>query len=441
MRQVNIGVGTCGAKIVEGKQENESGAYSSHAVSADGSRVFFEAVPGNDCTAPAHVYERVNGTETLDLGTYRFVAANPEGSQVLLEKANGEDPGLYLSEKGALARFLVSSGLAVGANMIVSEDLDAVYIDDSGNVSRYDIPAQTLSFVIYADQARFAARVSGDGRYYYFDSRSVPGVPGGAVVPGEGEEFDHGFLAAGPTRQAYRYDSVEHTIECVSCASPFSPEPKLLANAVSGSSNGDFVFFQTPAALVPADVDGEVVPEGLSGLGLEHPENENSVSGDVYEWRRDGLDGCSHLQGCLALITNGRGGDLNLLLGSAEDGHDVFIYTSSQLVGEDNDTAGDIYDVRIDGGFAEPSRGVECEGDACSTPFSPPTDVTPSTATFRGAGNVAAAQPKGGKPKAKPKPKCKAKNKKRCKASPKRRASRKTKHGVSRNKRAGSVEK
>ena len=28
------------------------------------------------------------------------------------------------------------------------------------------------------------------------------------------------------------------------------------------SANGDFAFFTTPAALVPADVDGEVTPEG-----------------------------------------------------------------------------------------------------------------------------------------------------------------------------------
>ena len=27
-------------------------------------------------------------------------------------------------------------------------------------------------------------------------------------------------------RQVYRYDSVEHVVECVSCASPFDPNPK-----------------------------------------------------------------------------------------------------------------------------------------------------------------------------------------------------------------------
>ena len=203
-----------------------------------------------------------------------------------------------------------------------------------------------------------------------------------------------------PTEQVYRYDSVEHAVECVSCASGFDPEPKLGANfgkadsaqgtARDGvprpsmiSANGDFAFFQTPAALVPADVDGEVTPEGDLGGGAfqpEHASGDNSVSGDVYEWRRDGVDGCRELQGCLALITNGRGGLLNILLGSAEDGRDVFIYTHSQLVAQDNDTAGDIYDARIGGGFpGPPPRPVECEGDACSSPASPPSDATPSS--------------------------------------------------------------
>ena len=71
-----------------------------------------------------------------------------------------------------------------------------------------------------------------------------------------------------PTEQVYRYDSVEHAIECVSCASGFDPEPKLGADfgkadnaqgtATDGvprpsmiSANGDFAFFQTPAASSP----------------------------------------------------------------------------------------------------------------------------------------------------------------------------------------------
>jgi hypothetical protein len=175
------------------------------------------------------------------------------------------------------------------------------------------------------------------------------------------------------------------------------------------SANGDYVFFDTPSALLPSDVDGEVAPE--NEFGTENESELFSVSSDVYEWRRLGVDGCAHLQGCLALITNGRGGFLNLLLGTDESGRDAFIYTRSSLSPQDNDTSGDVYDARIGGGTQPvPPRPVECAGDACSTPPGAPNDATPSSLTFSGAGNVAA--PSTGPVKSKkPKPKKKTKKK------------------------------
>ncbi len=397
LRQVNVGIGTCGANIAKGN-EGAGGSSSPHAVSADGSRVFFEAVPGSECSASKHLYVRVNGVETFDLGVYRFAGATADGSEVLLEKPPGEgNPGLYLYQ-GKTVKPLSSTGSIAGINFTVSEDLKAIYFESGAaseeDIYRYDIASETLGFVVQSDgKATFKeSYLSPDGRYYYFASRGVAGLPGGATVPGGGHEQHPAPLSSlppEPTEQVYRYDSVEHVVECVSCASGFDPEPRLGANfgkadnaqgtATDGvprqsmvSANGDFVFFETPAALVPADVDGEVTPEGDLGSGSaqpEHASSDNSVSGDVYEWRRDGVDGCGVLQGCLALITNGRGGLLNILLGSAEDGRDVFIYTHSQLVAQDNDTAGDIYDARIGGGkLPGPAVPVECEGDACSTP-------------------------------------------------------------------------
>ncbi len=455
VRQVNVGIGRCGANIVKGNEEspfNEaiSTVSSRHAVSDDGSRVFFEAVPGSECSATKHLYVRVNGSETVDLGAYRFAGANASGSEALLEKTSGEGQGLYLYKTGGMPTYLASTGLAEPSNFTVSQDLTAIYFNAGGRIEHYDIASKTLDFVAYAAQTEFSSHLSADGRYYYFDSGEVPGVPGGAVVPGGGHEVAHKFGAAGPTSQVYRYDSVEHAIECMSCSSSFAREPKLgsyfggdaASSAPAGtprlvfaSDNGEFAFFQTPAALVASDIDGEVVPEGTQGAGStapENPENQNSVSGDVYEWRRDGSHGCAQLEGCLALLTNGRGGYLNELLGTANEGSDVFIYTSSKLVGEDNDSAGDIYDVRIDGGFPEASHPVECEGDSCSTPFAPPSDLTPSTATFQGQGNVVAPAVKAkSKAKAKAKP-CKAKSKHKCKRAPKKssKKTRRTRRGA-----------
>jgi hypothetical protein len=438
LRQVNVGIGTCGASIVVGNEEVGYGhaAYARRAVSEDGSRVLFEAVPGSDCSQPKHVYMRVSGSETLDLGAGRFVAANAQGSRVLLEETSGEHPGLYIyttetkeAEYLEGTEDLVKAGNGLDSEVAtVSSDLGAIYllsaerlsqeapalapeITNAKDVYRYDLAARKLTFVAQIDTGATLPQMSDDGRFFYFTSREVGGLPGGALAEWGGrEELNHnaGPAPIEPTEQVYRYDSVEGSIECVSCASSFDPQPKLGANfgaddnaqggAVNGipnktmvSSDGEFAFFMTPAALVPQDVDGEVIPEGDGG-DPEHASNDNSVSGDVYEWRREGVDGCVHLQGCLALITNGRGGYLNLLLGSAEEGRDVFIYTSSQLVPQDRDLAGDIYDARIEGGFPQPPpRPTECEGDVCATPAGAPNDATPSSLTFNGAGNDAQA--------------------------------------------------
>ncbi len=447
LRQVNVGVGSCGATIAHGYSStnptNEAGLPvtsvidSRHAVSADGSRVFFEAVPGSDCEAAQDLYVRVNGTETVDLGAYRFVAANKEGSEALLEKSNGENPGLYLYKTGSAPEFLPSSGIVVsteggGGQLIVSEDLSTVYILAGNDLYRYDVPGKSLGFVTQitknenADPTDYS--VSPEGRYFYFDAEAVAGLPGGGPVL----VTPHAVQSTGLASQAYRYDSTEKLIQCISCASSYDPKPRLSANLAVGdntsaSANGEFVFFDTPAALLPADVDGEVAPEGIKEPGAEHvgegPASNVSLSSDVYEWRGDGVDGCSRVLGCLALVTSGSGGFMNILLGTVASGDDVFFATKEALVPQDAREDGateNIYDARIDGGFPEPAHPVECKGDSCSTPAPFPLAQTPATLTLAGSGNLAPEVKPRAVAKAKPKPKKKSKKKVKSKSKQKR---------------------
>ena len=59
--QVNVGIGTCGARMARGS-EGYSGASGGHTVSADGSRVFFEAVPGKECSESVESLHTGEGT-------------------------------------------------------------------------------------------------------------------------------------------------------------------------------------------------------------------------------------------------------------------------------------------------------------------------------------------------------------------------------------------
>jgi hypothetical protein len=426
LRQANVltggaTIGSCGATVPSGAAESRHGGGnltttppgSRRAVSADGSRVFFEAAPGSSCGEPMHLYMRAGGVETLDIGEYTFLAANADGSELLLEKQSGEARELFLyeTESRTAKRLLL---LHNQATFIVSEDFNAIYFHSAERLTpeapvgeslyRYEIPTETLRFVLSSDfvkEGDFVQSVSPDGRYDYFRAREVLGVPGGALdeINGRAEEL-------------YRYDSVESSVECVSCASPFDPEPRQKVDNTASttgvtstppvaSANGDYAFFETTSALVPQDLDGEI-PQG-------NPASEGrSPSWDIYEWRRDGVYGCAHMQGCVSLITPGTDGVLVALIGTTASGSDLFFTTHSQLVPQDKDSSGDVYDARIGGGFPTAARPVECEGDACSTPASSPIDATPSSFTFTGAGNLAPPPATLTKAKAKGKTKRKA---------------------------------
>ncbi len=401
LRQVNVTSGgapisTCGAQIAVGQGESAGSLSSARAVSADGSRVLFV----DNCTH--QLYMRVDGRETIDIGADAFLAADAEDAKLVLSRHSGETSEFLLYDTETQASKLLFSihGEAPGA--FVSKDLSTIYVQSSQQLTpeappglnglyRYDLAAGTLRFLLTTGFS--GDSMSSDGRYLYGTFRVVPGVAGGGAEAG-GETSD----------QIYRLDTVDDVVECISCSSSFDPEPTLSAlfggegyshtesvsptpESVFASSNGDYVFFDTPAALVTRDVDGERPPVNSSESPAE-ASGSYSRSSDVYEWRRNGLHGCTQVQGCLSLITSGAGGQLNVLLGVADEGRDVFFTSHESLVASDTDTAGDVYDARIGGGFPPPPpRPVECEGDACSTPAGAPNDLTPSSSTFQGAGN------------------------------------------------------
>jgi hypothetical protein len=421
LRQVNVNgeghkVGSCGATIAGlGNGVGEKDGHR-HAVSGDGSRVFFEAVPGAGCSEASHLFMRLGGTQTRDLGAYRFLAGNAPGTMLVLSGPAGIV--LYDVETAAVTT-IVPAGAATGLTPTVSAGFATIYFTSHDQLTaeapvppdseivdlyRYDIASAQLRYLVQIKHSETGQEPSADGRYDYFRAVGVTGLPAGV-------EHCKETLCG----QLFRYDSAASSLECVSCASPFAPEPGLgIENEdnakISGqtsdgmpaqayaSGDGKYAFFATPAKLVPQDQNGEV-PDERASCAEGCPEHfGGSPSTDVYEWRAPGVGECALLQGCLSLITPGTDGFLVALLGIGHEGRDVFFTTHSSLLAQDSDTAGDIYDARIGGGFAAAVVPVECEGDACSTPASAPNDPTPTLLPFTGAGNPLAPAPVG-KPK------------------------------------------
>ena len=369
LSQVNVNsegkkLGVCGATPAQGQEdfeiENGSGyiqlGASTHAVSNNGARIFFEAIPGGGCSGPPNLYLRENGRETVDIGQYTFLAANPEGSEVLLEKTEGATHEIFLYNVGEASKTrLLAMGKSLkresGSQLMVAESLDAFYFysteqltpeapPDLRKLYREDVRTGKLRFIAQALEDHGTGGgyyVSADGQDYYFASYEVAGVPGGGLE----------------STQTYRYDNAEDVIQCMSCASPSDAEPKLNSyflygkkregggplNVTIASENGDYVFFDSDAELVSRDIDGEIPPDPT--LQSEHVEFTRSPSSDTYEWRRNGVDGCARIEGCLSLISGGTGGYRTELLGASRSGEDVFFVTHEALVAQDTDQAGD----------------------------------------------------------------------------------------------------
>ncbi len=153
-------------------------------------------------------------------------------------------------------------------------------------------------------------------------------------------------------------------------------------------SNSGRLFFDSPDALVPADVDGvenlyEYEPEGVGNC-------EGTVAGasQVYE-RQTG--------GCVGLISSGTSAQESVFLDASENGDDVFFMTTSQLVPQDLDSAYDVYDAHVCSVASPCSSSAVAVPPACTTADScraapvpqPAIFGPPPSATFSGTGNLA----------------------------------------------------
>jgi DNA-binding beta-propeller fold protein YncE len=146
-------------------------------------------------------------------------------------------------------------------------------------------------------------------------------------------------------------------------------------------SNEGRLFFNSSDALVPQDSNGtEDVYQ------YEPPQGEGTPGGDTCTESTSTYSPAS--QGCVDLISSGTSSGESAFLDASESGKDVFFLTQAQLSRRDEDTSRDFYDARSGGGEPQPVKPVECEGDGCQQPATPPNDATPGSLTFSGAGNL-----------------------------------------------------
>ena len=368
----------------------------------------FSSTPANTC----HPEER--GIEGADLYAYETSSGdltdltvddsgNPKGADVK-GVIGASDDGAYV--------YFAANGDLDGSGKATLGDCTYNTVGHIGSCNLYLSHAGTVTFIAHIDsknipssqqyataggvsnwkpthislsESQKTGRVSLDGRTLLFETQTelTPNAEG---------------------LQIYRYD-VSEGLLCITCdptgnragggdlqsvrvTSQIGPESKAQTLTRNLSADGNRVFFETPAKLVAADINGDVeCPE----FGYwRHPRCQ-----DVYEWEASGTGSCQSTAqngGCLYLLSTGTGTQPSYFGDASMSGDDVFIFTRDTLVPQDGDGDRDIYDVRVGGGLAS-QYAVQppiCTGDACrGAGSSAPPQQGAGTAVFSGAGDPA----------------------------------------------------
>jgi hypothetical protein len=391
--------------------------------SADGSKVFFMSkaeLTADDTTHAPELYEydteapeserltRISSGESGDAeGNVDFVGAISsdgstvyftafgklaEGASALSEDANQEAAGLV--ERGGGVN-LYRYDTATRKTTYIAEINGGDYPLAGGeDFARWYIGSGAFSGSGRASELALKAQASwyttANGQYLLFGS-SVPLTGYDNTHAPSVKECEHIEGQTGPVPRCvelFRYSAADNSIVCVSCAggAPVDNarfdrnvlETPAAAPLRAISEDGSYVFFETLNALVPQTTDDTL---------------------HVYEWH----------DGKISLISSADDPANAYFLGASADGSNVFFGTHAQLVPQDTDVDGDVYDARIDGGFVTLTPSI-CTGTGCQgVPATPPIFATPASVTFEGVGNFSPGSeaPANVKPKAKVKPKVK----------------------------------
>jgi hypothetical protein len=384
------------------------------AVSPDGSKIFF--------TSCGRLYMRLNGRETVELakpeiplpeserGPVRYNAASADGSEVvfntdtpLLEGETTSENKLFVYNTVTNHLNLIASSAGLEPTegtefdkVLLSEDGSAVYYELGESIYRYETQTGVTNFVAAIAGPEFeheASYTTPDGRFFLFVS-ALGGVEFAGPHGLEREPRGVGH------NELYRYDAADGSVMCVSCGESIAPaegnmfEPGSASETVLVAANesppfvqmsgdGEKVFFETTARLVPQDTNStESLTDGtLPGL-------------DVYEWEASGVEEesgvfCGVAVGCTHLLSSGEDVGKATFLGASGDGRNVFLATAAQLVPQATPEFPNIYDARVGGGFAPPPRPPECSLSCQGVGSTAPLFGPGASLTFSGTGNTA----------------------------------------------------
>jgi hypothetical protein len=421
-----------------------------NAISADGSRVIFQAASNEGEPNEAgqlgstQVYDRLGGNQTIELSapadgatpphpgaaSALFWAASTDGDRVFFtssaelttESNTGplhEGTDLYEYDFNRTGQPLVDltadaadeAGAQVLGVLDASEDGSYVYFvaraqlpgtagvggEPNLYVSHEGGPPKFIATLNEADAEDWTQKaamresyVTPSGQYVAFTS--INSLPTLSFPVGY---RNHNPITGTTEREVYEYSVPDQELICASCnrsgAAPVGPG--LLGGVRRPpflTNPGNDVSQSGPFHQVRAVSDDGSRVFFTSQDPLVEEAEPSDMAARVYQWERGGQGDCGAQGGCISVISGANPSRDAIFLDASENGSDVFLATTDQLTTADKGGAFAVYDARVDGGFPPQEVARECMSEAECRQASASSPASPGAATpgFQGPGNV-----------------------------------------------------
>lgn len=376
-------------EIAEEGKRRSPGVFS--GASSDGSRVFFltrqSLVNGDEGGAGAgqdlYAADISNGAVT------RLVQVSRGGTGDLTPGSGANVLGVARVSEDGFHVYFVAEGSLTGANREGKKPAEPTLAEPHPAnlyVSSRECPAGEAACTNPVERTSFVATLSPgdladwslkdnrpvqatpDGRFLVFRSAAdLTSDQGGRVEAGQVFEYDAGaetLVRVSRGEGGYNEDGNSSIYPATIPVLRFARENRVGNGRFLGlavSADGSRVFFSTSDALTPQALNGVV---------------------NVYEYHAGHVGLIS--DGHDTVVTTGERPAVELV-GTDESGRDVFFTTADRLVPQDTDDQVDLYDARVEGGFAPLPEAAPCVGDSCkASPSVSPSLLVPGAPSSMG---------------------------------------------------------
>jgi hypothetical protein len=438
------------ARVGDGTRENEHRARDAwHAVSADGSRVYFTSpgyevgygasgspgalylrenaeqpqslVVGGECTVPSDACTvDVSASERLlaspaGPSTPRFWGASADGSKVFFSSDEELTEDAYTGPAGNAANLYEydlekpegerlkdltvdktdADGAAVEGVVQISEEGSYVYFVAEGDLAGSAVAGEPNLYVSHDGGASkfITTLAAGDHRVWDAVGKFAGGPEDNqAVVTPDGTR-----LAFMSEKSLTGYDNEQaEPGECEGAQESGECEEVYLYDAETG---GLACASCNPSGLRPAGPSnltifphfpvGEHRPRNLVESGALFFDSSDALVAHASDGRQNVYE---YEDGRVYPISDVAGGFESFFMDASANGEDVFFGSADQLLPQDTSNNVVVYDARVGGGFPVTVAPPSCDnGDSCKPPPAPQLGVfgAPGSATFSGPGNIA----------------------------------------------------